>query len=370
MTVDERERHMRRALELAARGRGIVSPNPMVGAVLVDASGEVVGEGWHEGPFTPHAEAMALRHAGERARGAALYCTLEPCTHRGRTPPCTDGLIAAGVARAVIAATDPNPAVDGGGFEVLSAAGVTVERGALREEAERLNRAFDRHVVTGLPYVTLKMAASLDGKTAARDGSSKWITGEAARADVQRLRAAADAIVVGAGTVLADDPSLTTRDPDYRGAPVRRVVVDAAGRVPADRRVFDREAPTTVATTVDAPEARLRAWRDAGADVVVLGRDPHGGASLRALMEHLGKADTQGVLVEGGASLAWSAIRDGLVDELVLYLAPALVGGVDAPGVLGGAGFAPIGDAARLDHVRVTNVGPDLKVEADVHRDR
>ena len=361
---------MRRALELAARGRGIVSPNPMVGAVLVDASGEVVGEGWHEGPFTPHAEAMALGQAGARARGATLYCSLEPCTHHGRTPPCTDALIAAGVARAFIAASDPNPAVDGGGLELLAAAGVSVERGLAREDAERLNRAFDRHVVTGLPYVTLKMAASLDGKTAARDGSSKWITGEAARAEVQRLRAAADAIVVGAGTVLADDPSLAARDPEYRGAPVRRVVVDAAGRVPPDRRVFDREAPTTMATTVDAPEARLRAWSDAGADVVVLERDPRGGASLGALMEHLGKADVQGVLVEGGASLAWSAIRDGLVDELVLYLAPSLVGGADAPGVLAGAGFAPIGDAVRLDHVRVTNVGSDLKVEADVHRDR
>jgi diaminohydroxyphosphoribosylaminopyrimidine deaminase/5-amino-6-(5-phosphoribosylamino)uracil reductase len=313
---------------------------------------------------------MALREAGERARGATLYCTLEPCTHHGRTPPCTDALIAAAVARAVIAAGDPNPAVDGRGFEVLRAADVTVERSAAREEAERLNRAFGRHVVTGLPYVTLKMAGSLDGKTAARDGSSRWITGEAARADVQRLRAAADAIVVGAGTVLADDPSLTARDPAYRGAPVRRVVVDGKGSVPADRRVFDDRAPTTVATSVDAPEARLRAWRDAGADVVVLERDRSGGVSLPSLMEHLGKADTQWVLVEGGASLAWSAIRDGLVDEIVLYIAPSLVGGVDAPGVLAGEGFAPIGDAARLDQVRVTNVGADLKVEADVHRDR
>jgi diaminohydroxyphosphoribosylaminopyrimidine deaminase / 5-amino-6-(5-phosphoribosylamino)uracil reductase len=370
MTVDEREPHMRRALELAARGRGIVSPNPMVGAVLVDASGSVVGEGWHEGPFTPHAESMALREAGERARGATLYCTLEPCAHHGRTPPCTEALIEAGVARVVIAAGDPNPAVDGRGFEALLAAGITVERSAAREEAERLNRAFDRHVVTGLPYVTLKMAASLDGKTAARDGSSKWITGQGARADVQRLRAAADAIVVGAGTVLADDPSLTARDPSYRGAPVRRVVVDGTGRVAADRRIFDDRAPTTVATTADAPEEQLRAWRDAGAEVAVLDRDPAGGVSLLGLMEHLGKTDAQGVLVEGGPSLAWSAIRDGVVDEIVLYLAPSLVGGAGAPGILAGEGFAPVGQAARLDHVRVTNVGPDLKVEADVHRDR
>src|SRR5436309_6686225 len=222
---------MREALELAARGRGVVSPNPLVGAVVV-AGDEIVGRGWHEGPGTPHAEIVALLEAGPRARNAALYTSLEPCYHYGRTPPCTEAIIDAGVARVVSAVVDPNPVVHGRGVERLRSADIDVRTGVLEDEATRLNEAFFRHVATGLPFVTLKMAATLDGKVAARDGSSRWITGEDARADVHRLRAAADAIVVGAGTVIVDDPSLTARDPGYRGPPVLRVLVDAAGRVP------------------------------------------------------------------------------------------------------------------------------------------
>ncbi len=240
---------MRRALELAALGRGLVSPNPMVGAVIV-RDGHVVGEGWHEGPG--HAARRGPSRWPPRAtsaRGATLYCTLEPCDHVGRTPPCTSAIVDAGVARAVVAAGDPNPVVDGRGFARLRAAGVQVETGVLEAASRRLNAAFERHVVTGLPFVTLKTAASLDGKTAARDGTSRWITGEEARDDVQRLRGAADAIVAGAGTVVADDPALTVRDPSYRGHPPLRVVVDASGRVPPDARIFDRSAPTLIATT-------------------------------------------------------------------------------------------------------------------------
>ena len=255
----EHERHMRRALELAALGRGLVSPNPMVGAVVV-RDGDVVGEGWHEGPGTPHAEVRALAAAGDLARGATLYCTLEPCDHVGRTPPCTSAIVDAGVARAVVAAGDPNPVVDGRGFARLRAAGVQVETGVLEAESRRLNAAFERHVVTGLPFVTLKTAASLDGRTAARDGTSRWITGEDARNDAHVLRGAADAIVAGAGTVIADDPLLTVRDPSYRGDPPLRVVVDASGRVPPDARIFDRSAPTLIATTERADRARADAW--------------------------------------------------------------------------------------------------------------
>src|SRR5919204_2781286 len=202
---------MRRALELAERGWGRVSPNPLVGCVLV-RDGRVVGEGWHEGPGTEHAEAMALRVAGRRADGAVAYVTLEPCNHYGRTPPCARALIEAGVERVVAAAPDPNPAVDGAGFGALRDAGLAVEEGLLAEEATRLIAAFRTHVRTGRPFVVLKMASSLDGRAAARDGSSRWISGEEARADVQRLRAWADAIVVGSGTVPADDPRLTVRD--------------------------------------------------------------------------------------------------------------------------------------------------------------
>lgn len=366
---EDRERFMRRALELAALGRGLASPNPMVGAVVV-LDGRVVGEGWHEGPGTPHAEARALAAAGERALGASLYCTLEPCDHVGRTPPCTRAIVGAGIARAVVATGDPNPVVDGRGFERLRGSGIEVQTGVLEEASRRLNAAFERHVVTGLPLVTWKSAASLDGKTAARDRSSKWITGDAARHDVQRLRGEADAIVVGAGTVIDDDPSLTVRDPSYAGRPPLRVVVDASGRVPSSSRIFDDSAPTFVATTARADRDATDAWVATGADVVSFDQDGTGGVSILELLAHLGKRDVQSVLLEGGATLAWSFVRERSVDRVVLYLAPKLIGGADAPGILMGEGFAPIGGAAALHIIGVERVGDDLRVEADVHRDR
>jgi diaminohydroxyphosphoribosylaminopyrimidine deaminase / 5-amino-6-(5-phosphoribosylamino)uracil reductase len=363
-------RFMRRALDLAERGWGAASPNPMVGAVLV-LEGQIVGEGWYGGPGAghPHAEVHALRAAGQRARGATLYSTLEPCDHHGRTPPCTRAILEAGVARVVIAARDPNPLVDGRGIERLSSAGVDVVTGPFADEARRLNEAFERHVVSGRPFVTLKMAASLDGKVAARDGTSRWISGEASRADAHRLRAWADAIVVGAGTVLADDPSLTVRDARYVGPPVPRVVVDAAGRVPVTARIFDAQAPTIVATTDRAPSDRRDAWREAGADVLVLD-EVDGGVSVEALFATLGKRDVQGLLLEGGPSLAWSAVAAACVDKIVLYLAPILVGGTEAPGMLEGDGFAPLRAARALDIRGVSRLDGDVRVEAYVHRDR
>ena len=368
--VERYETEMRRALDLAVRGWGRVSPNPMVGAVIVRDE-TVVGEGWHEGPGTDHAEIMALRRAGERARGATVVCTLEPCNHFGRTPPCTRALIDAGVARVVVATIDPNLDGEAPGLRELAGVGIETEVGPMATRARRLNEAFERHVSTGRPFVTLKMAASLDGKSAAADGTSRWITGEEARSDVQRLRAGADAIVVGARTVVEDDPSLTVRDPRYTEArPPVRVLVDTAGRIPARGNVFDGSAPTLVATTDAALDARVRAWGEAGADVLVVDRDAHGGVSLRALMDALGKRDVQGVLVEGGATLAWSFVRDALVDKVVMYVAPTLIGGADAPGVVAGVGFAPVSAALQLDFEEVERFGRDLRLEAYVHRDR
>lgn len=361
---------MRRALELAARGWGRVSPNPLVGCVLV-RDGRVVAEGWHEGPGTEHAEAMALRLAGDRAAGATAFVTLEPCDHHGRTPPCARALIRAGVEGVIAATRDPNPIVDGSGFRALRDAGLTVEEGTLADVATRQNLAFRTHVRTGKPFVILKMASSLDGKAAARDGSSKWITGAEARADVQRLRAWSDAVVVGSGTTLADDPRLTVRDAAFASSrPPVRVIVDPSGRVPGDRRSFDAAAPTLVATTELTPTTRRQEWVETGADVAVLDRDASGGVSLPALVQMLGKRDVQGVLIEGGPTIAWSAIRDQIVDQVVLYLAPKLVGGRGALGWLAGAGFAPIGRAAPVDVVSVDHLGADVKVVADVHRDR
>jgi diaminohydroxyphosphoribosylaminopyrimidine deaminase / 5-amino-6-(5-phosphoribosylamino)uracil reductase len=362
------EAYIERAISLAERGRGLVSPNPMVGAVVV-FDGRVVGEGWHEGPGTPHAEIRALDEAGERTRGAILYTSLEPCDHFGRTGPCTDAVVAAGVARVVSAMRDPNPVVDGRGFAKLRSQGIDVEFGFLAEDAARQNEAFVKHVRTGLPFVTWKMAASLDGKVAARDGSSRWITGEAARADVHRLRSSSDAIVVGAGTALADDPALTVRMPGYRGRAPLRILVDARGRVPATGDLFDDEAPTLVATTDLAPKDRREEWRSAGAEVVVYEPEAER-VPLGELVADLGKRDIQAVLLEGGPTLAWSAVEDGLIDKVVVYLAPKLVGGVDAPTVLGGRGFAPIANALGLRVRSFDRVGDDLRVEADVHRDR
>ena len=363
------EAYMERALGLAERGRGMVSPNPAVGAVVV-AEDRVIGEGWHEGPGTAHAEVLALRHSGGRAKGATLYTTLEPCSHVGRTPPCAEAVIEAGIIRVVSALRDPNPLVDGTGYARLAAAGVEVRDGLLHREAERQNEAFIKHTRTGLPFVVWKMAASLDGKVASRDGTSRWITGEPARRDVHRLRAWSDAILVGAGTALLDDPSLTVRDPGYRGTPPLRVLVDARGRVPATGDLFDDAAPTLVATSEGVTHERRDEWSAAGAEVLEYATEGSRWVPVGELLRDLGKRDMQGVLLEGGPTLAWSVLEEGAIDTVVAYLAPKLIGGSDAPGMLGGRGFAPIASALALDIRSFDLVGGDLKVVADVHRDR
>jgi diaminohydroxyphosphoribosylaminopyrimidine deaminase/5-amino-6-(5-phosphoribosylamino)uracil reductase len=360
--------YMRRALELAERGRGLVAPNPLVGAVVV-RDGEIVGEGWHEGPGTRHAEIMALEAAGAGGSGSTLYVTLEPCSHVGRTPPCAPSLVEAGVARVVAAMRDPNPLVDGRGLRILGEAGVPVDIGLMEREAERLNEAFVKHVRTGLPLVVLKMAASLDGRAAARDGSSRWITGTEARAEVHAMRAAADAILVGAGTALRDDPRLTVRDPSYAGPAKLRVVVDGGGIVPETHRLFDAEAPTVVATTEAAPETRRQAWRDRGAEVMVLD-EGSSHVPLERLLTELVKRDIQHVLVEGGPTIAWEFVHRKLLDRLVLYLAPVLVGGREAPGILQGEGVRSIAEALPLEIEAVGRVGRDIKVVARVYGDR
>ena len=361
---------MRRALELAERGAGLVSPNPLVGAVVVH-DGEIAGEGWHDGPGRAHAEPIALEAAGEAARGATLYVTLEPCAHQGRTPPCVPRIIESGVERVIVAAVDPNPIVDGRGIEALRDGGISVETGLLRREAERQNAGFLKHVRTGLPHVTLKMAASLDGKVAARDGSSRWISGEPAREEVHRLRAASGAIVVGSGTVEADDPSLTARHPRFPGRRPLRVIVDGSGVLPATRKVFmDAAAPTLVATSESASAERIGAWREAGAEVLVLSDPGSAVVALDRLLAELGKRGIQRVLVEGGPTLGWELVREGLIDQLVVFLAPILVGGRDAPSVLMGEGIASIANPYRVDIVEISRVGDDIKVVADVHGHR
>jgi diaminohydroxyphosphoribosylaminopyrimidine deaminase/5-amino-6-(5-phosphoribosylamino)uracil reductase len=358
---------MRRALALAEKGAGLAAPNPMVGAVVVAPAGEVIGEGWHEGPGTAHAEIVALAQAGERAAGATLFVTLEPCSHQGRSAPCAPQVVQAGVRRVVIPVLDPNPEVDGAGVEILRRAGVDVEVGVLAEEAGDLIAGFAKHIRTGVPFVTLKMAMSLDGKVAAGDGSSRWVSGEEARRDVHRLRAASGAIVVGAGTAVADDPALTVRLDGYRGRAPVRVVVDGSGRTPTGGALFDPSAPTWMATTSRADQLAVQGWRESGAEVLMLGEDR---VALPLLMKELGAAGIQDALIEGGPTLAWAAIEAGVVDRIVLYVAPKLIGGTDAPGVLGGAGVRSIADAIPLVIRSVERIGEDVKVVADVHRPR
>jgi diaminohydroxyphosphoribosylaminopyrimidine deaminase/5-amino-6-(5-phosphoribosylamino)uracil reductase len=315
---------MTQALELAARGIHSTPPNPAVGCVVV-RDGAVVGEGFHERAGGPHAEVVALAAAGDRARGATAYVSLEPCSHFGRTPPCVDALLAARVARVVCAIRDPNPAA-GSGLAKLAAAGVAVQVGPCEAEATELNRGFVRRMTVGRPWVTVKIAASLDGRTALANGASRWITGDAARADVQRLRARASAIVTGIGTVLADDPELTVRDASLAlgGRRPLRVVLDGSLRIPTTARVLDAAAPSAVFTAVTDPR-RIRALTERGIAVEAL--PTHGaGLALDALLASLAARECNEVLVEAGPALSGSFIETGLADELCVYLAPCVLG--------------------------------------------
>lgn len=356
---------MLRALRLARRALGATSPNPAVGAVVV-RDGRVVGEGYHRRAGLPHAEVEALRAAGELARGADLYVTLEPCCHQGRTPPCTQAILEAGVRRVIVGTLDPNPRVHGRGVQLLREAGLEVEVGVLEEACRELNRWYEKYITTGMPYVTLKLAASLDGKIATHRGDSRWITSERARAEVHRLRGRSDAVVVGANTVLRDDPQLTPRAARPRRVPLR-VVVDARLRVDPGAAVLRTPPPTLVATTEHAPSRRREEIARTGAEVVVL--PARGGmVDLKALMRELGRREVATVLMEGGGQLAASALEQGLVDRVMFFYAPLIIGGELAPSMVRGAGAERLEEAVRLQDLRVRRLGPDLLVEARCSR--
>ena len=327
--------HMAHALRLAERGSFTTQPNPRVGCVIAHA-GEVVGEGWHQRAGGPHAEVFALREAGERARGATAYVTLEPCAHHGRTPPCADALVEAGVSRVVIAAEDPFPQVDGRGAARLRTAGVIVETGLLRETARQLNCGFFSRIERGRPFVRVKLAMSLDGRTALANGKSVWITGEAARADVQHWRARSSAILTGSGTVLADNPRLTVRLPEespsshtsekQRFQPLR-VVLDRQLRIPAGSRLLDGTAPTLL---LHSAEASVDATRLARAETFAIA-EHDGVLDLSAVLNLLAQRDCNEVHVEAGPTLCGALFAAGLVDELLLYIAPVLLGDAARP---------------------------------------
>jgi len=349
------ERFMEIALDLALGGEGGVNPNPLVGAVVVK-DGEVVGQGYHRACGGPHAEAYALEEAGERARGATLYVTLEPCCHHGKTPPCVERIATAGIARVVIPCIDPNPLVNGNGVRRLREAGIEVEVGVLEERARRLNEIFFHFITTGRPFVELKLAMSLDGRIATRTGDSHWISGEASRVLVHRLRRRLAAVLVGVGTVISDDPALTVRR--VLGRNPLRVVLDGEGRMPLDARLLREEGRTVVATS------RMPAEREAGLTRAgaAVWRLPDGGGrvDLAALLGRLGREGIDSVLVEGGGETAAAFLEAGLVDRVCFFLAPLLLGGKAAVAAVGGLGSERVADGIRLDGVEVTRVGEDV----------
>ncbi|MDQ6847308.1 MAG: bifunctional diaminohydroxyphosphoribosylaminopyrimidine deaminase/5-amino-6-(5-phosphoribosylamino)uracil reductase RibD [Candidatus Dormibacteraeota bacterium] len=348
------------ALAEAALADHATSPNPMVGAVVA-RGGEVIAVGHHARAGEPHAEVNALVAAGDAARGADLVVTLEPCTVQGRTPPCVDAIIAAAPRRVVVAMLDPNPAVAGRGVAALQAAGIAVEIGLRNAEAERLNRFYLTHMRTGLPFVTAKFAASLDGRIATRTGESRWISSEASRELAHRLRRRHDAVLVGAGTVAQDDPILTARLPDVTRQSLR-VVVDSALRTPPTARLFTTEGgPVLIATTAAGPPERAAALEAAGAEILVLPAS-RGRVDLRALLTTLGGREVISVLAEGGAAVLGCLRDQGLIDAVVAVLAPRLIGGDAAPAAIGGEGAGSLAEAGVLTDLEVEQLGGDLIV--------
>ncbi len=350
---------MREALDLAVQGLGRTSPNPAVGAILV-LDGQVVGCGCHVYSQKKHAEILALEQAGAQARGATLYVNLEPCCHHGRTGPCTDALIAAGIARVVAALEDPNPRVQGGGFEQLRKAGIEVELASeYSAEAARLNEAFVHSIRSGRPLVTLKAAVTLDGKISAPEDNSGWITSERARAHVQIMRHQSDAILTGVGTVLADDPLLTDRTGQERSRPLLRVVLDSTLRTPlTSKMVASARDDLLIVTTSAAPPDRFQALKDRGIGVLAMD-GPDGRTDLRQVVDYLGQQQYRSLMIESGSKVNWAALESKVVDKIYFYYAPKILGGVQSLPVVGGLGRKRRKDAIRFRDIHLHSIPPD-----------
>ena len=361
---------MGRALDLARSVLGTTSPNPAVGAVVVK-DGIVVGEGATQPPGQPHAEKVALAQAGEKAKGATLYVTFEPCCHYGRTPPCTKAIIAAGIAEVHIATIDPNPLVAGKGRAGVERAGIRTYLGEREQEARELNEAFIKWITTGMPFVIAKFAMSLDGKAAASSGDSRWITGEEARWRVHEVRRVVDAIMVGSNTVRQDDPQLTARDSDGKPFPKQplRVIVDIRGTVSPVARMFKEPGRTLVAVAGPLDEGRMAALKKARAEVAVL-PERDGLVDMKTLMEHLGGQQITSVLVEGGGEVLASMLEQGLVDKVMAFIAPVIIGGKSAPTPVGGKGVERVAEALRLSKIKVERFGEDVMISGYLGQER
>lgn len=354
---------MARALELASMARGRTSPNPMVGAAVYKKE-KIVGEGYHSRAGEKHAEVKALEMAGGEARGADLYVNLEPCSHFGRTPPCSQAIINAGIRRVFTAMIDPNPKVAGKGLKRLRQAGITVQLGLMEKEARRLNEIYLKYITSSLPFVLIKCGMTLDGKTATNTRESRWITSESARERVHQLRNEVDAVMVGIGTVLADDPELTTRLPGQKGKNPTRVIIDGLLRIPAKSKVLSHQkrSRTILVTTSHAPEERVRSLRELGAEVLIMGGDGRR-VDMSQLMTELGKKGLTSLMIEGGSEIAASALAAGIVDKVIFFIAPKIIGGREAPTAVGGEGISSLNEAFQLQEVNFVPLGDNLMVE-------
>jgi diaminohydroxyphosphoribosylaminopyrimidine deaminase/5-amino-6-(5-phosphoribosylamino)uracil reductase len=356
------DRYMRMAIELAKKAEGMTSPNPLVGAVIVKG-GAVAAKGYHAKCGLPHAEVNAIRMAGTKAKGATLYVTLEPCDHFGRTPPCTDAIIESGIIRVVIAMSDPNPVTNGRGIKKLRRHGISVTTGVLEEDASAINKPYIKFITTGMPYVTIKTAETLDGKIATSTGDSKWVSGEDSRRYVHQLRRKSDAVMVGVNTVLKDDPLLKSKAPG-RKQPVR-IIVDSGLKTPLSARVFTdaREAPVIIATARDS--SKIKKYEHKGAEVIVAGSKKDR-VDLVKLLKILGRRGITNILAEGGGELNAGLLAEGLADRLLFFIAPKIAGGRDAITPVEGLGVARMKDAVMLKNMYIKNFKNDILVEAEV----
>jgi len=353
--------YMNLALNLARGTLGQTSPNPVVGAVLVK-DGQIIGMGAHLRAGEPHAEVHAVQMAGDQVKGSTLYVTLEPCSHYGKTPPCSDLIIKSGVKKVFVATTDPNPQVAGTGIERMTKAGIEVKVGILQEEARDLNKIFFYNIQTGLPYVTLKSAVSLDGKTATVTGESKWITGEESRADVHHLRHQHDGIMVGVNTVLKDNPSLTTRLAEGGKNPIR-IILDTHLRTPLDVQVIiDQQAPTWIVTGAEVDQKRVSQFSELGIEVIKMESQK---VSIKEMLVVLGKKGITSIFVEGGAEVHGSFLKEHAFQQIITYIAPKLIGGKNAPTSFGGQGIEHIAEAVSLNIKQVDRIGSDIRIIAE-----
>ncbi|MBW1678675.1 MAG: bifunctional diaminohydroxyphosphoribosylaminopyrimidine deaminase/5-amino-6-(5-phosphoribosylamino)uracil reductase RibD [Deltaproteobacteria bacterium] len=361
------EEYVRLTIKLASRAVGRTSPNPLVGAVIVK-NGQIVGQGYHRRVGAPHAEINALAEAGNKAIGADLYLNLEPCSHYGRTPPCVDAIIQGKIKRVFVGMQDPNPLVNGKGIKKLREAGILVKTGILEEKCRKLNEVFIKYITTGRPFVILKAAVTLDGRIAAVGGNSKWITNEKSRQYVHRLRNQVDGVLVGIRTIQKDDPMLTTRLKSRSSKDPVRIVVDSTLKISLRARVFNprSKSMTIIATTPKSSQKKIQSIENQGGKVVVIPSRNRVGFNL--LMEALGKEEITSVLIEGGSQINTSALQEGIVDKVVLFYAPRIMGGKEAPLIVGGEGVSKVEDAFLLHRIRTRRFGDDVMIEGYIKK--